>query len=32
MLDSIYPEIEINTERFEKDHADLLVSFGIEED
>ena len=35
MLDSIYPEIEINTERFEKDHADLLVkgtkiSFGID--
>jgi len=34
-LDSIYPEIEINTERFEKDHADLLVkgkkiSFGID--
>jgi ADP-heptose:LPS heptosyltransferase len=35
MLDSIYPEIEIKTERFEKDHADLLVkgkkiSFGID--
>ena len=34
-LDSIYPEIEINTERFEKDHADLLIkgkkiSFGID--
>ena len=34
-LDSIYPEIEINTERFEKDHADLQVkgkkiSFGID--
>ena len=34
-LDSIYPEIEINTEKFEKDHADLQVkgkkiSFGID--
>ena len=34
-LDSIYPEIEINTEKFEKDHADLLIkgkkiSFGID--
>lgn len=34
-LNSIYPEIEINTEKFEKDHADLQVkgkkiSFGID--